>query len=183
MDSRSYTAPTAAPQPLWLVSGATTTNSSSAPSDSERPRARAAIPGANTPSSLVIRIRNAGELSGSREMHASTCMPHSGGIMGASASSPTIPGGIDHSVVRHGDGPLTRRIVTAMTSRPPTEDQRPAETTAATGDQWVIGHGEDRAVITEVGATLRSFTVGDRSLIEGFASDEWSHGGRGQVLA
>jgi aldose 1-epimerase len=70
-----------------------------------------------------------------------------------------------------------------MTSRPPAEDQRPAETTAATGDQWVIGHGDDRAVITEIGATLRSFTVGDRSLIEGFASDEWSHGGRGQVLA
>jgi aldose 1-epimerase len=70
-----------------------------------------------------------------------------------------------------------------MNSPPPAEDQRPAETTAATGDQWVIGHGEDRAVVTEIGATLRSFTLGDRQLIEGFASDEWSQGGRGQVLA
>jgi aldose 1-epimerase len=70
-----------------------------------------------------------------------------------------------------------------MNSRPAAEDQRPSETTAATGDQWVIGHGDDRAVVTEIGATLRSFTVGDRSLIDGFASDEWSQGGRGQVLA
>ncbi len=70
-----------------------------------------------------------------------------------------------------------------MNARLPAEDQRPAETTAATGDQWVIGHGDDRAVVTEMGATLRSFTVGERPLIDGFASDEWSHGGRGQVLA
>ena len=41
----------------------------------------------------------------------------------------------------------------------PPPDQRPAETTAATGDQWVIGHGHQRAIVTEVGATLRSFSV------------------------
>ena len=70
-----------------------------------------------------------------------------------------------------------------MTPRSPAEDQRPAETTVATGDQWVIGHGHQRAVITEVGATLRSFTVEDRPVIDGFGPDEWSHGGRGQVLA
>ena len=70
-----------------------------------------------------------------------------------------------------------------MTPRPPIEAQRPAETTAATGDQWVIGHGHQRAVITEVGATLRSFTVGERAVIDGFGPGEWSHGGRGQVLA
>jgi aldose 1-epimerase len=70
-----------------------------------------------------------------------------------------------------------------MTPRSPAEDQRPAETTAATGDQWVIGHGHQRAVITEVGATLRSFTVGDRAVLDGFGPSEWSQGGRGQVLA
>ena len=74
-------------------------------------------------------------------------------------------------------------IHTLMTTRPPAEDQRPAETTAATGDQWVIGHGHQRAVITEVGATLRSFTVGDQPVVDGFGPDEWSQGGRGQVLA
>jgi aldose 1-epimerase len=65
----------------------------------------------------------------------------------------------------------------------PPPDQRPAETTAATGDQWVIGHGHQRAIVTEVGATLRSFTLGDRAVIQGFGPDEWSHGGRGQILA
>jgi aldose 1-epimerase len=70
-----------------------------------------------------------------------------------------------------------------MTPRPQLDDQRPSETTPATGDQWVIGHGHQRAVVTEVGATLRSFTVADRPVIDGFESNEWSHGGRGQVLA
>ncbi len=70
-----------------------------------------------------------------------------------------------------------------MTTRPPAEDQRPAETTASTGDQWVIGHGHQRAVVTEIGATLRSFTVEDQPVIDGFGPDEWSHAGRGQVLA
>jgi aldose 1-epimerase len=70
-----------------------------------------------------------------------------------------------------------------MTTPLPPPDQRPAQTTAATGAQWVIGHGHQRATVTEVGATLRSFTVGDRAVIEGFGPEEWSHGGRGQVLA
>ncbi|HEV3130879.1 MAG TPA: hypothetical protein VGY51_02880, partial [Acidimicrobiales bacterium] len=70
-----------------------------------------------------------------------------------------------------------------MTPRSLAEDQRPAETTPATGDQWVIGHGHQRAVITEVGATLRTFTVDDRPVIDGFGPGEWSRGGRGQVLA
>jgi aldose 1-epimerase len=38
-------------------------------------------------------------------------------------------------------------------------------------------------VITEVGATLRSYTLDARPIVAGFASDEWAHGGRGQVLA
>ena len=62
-------------------------------------------------------------------------------------------------------------------------DQQSAQTTAATGAQWVIGHGHQRAVITESGATLRSFTNGDRAVVQGFGPEEWSHGGRGQVLA
>ena len=70
-----------------------------------------------------------------------------------------------------------------MTAPSPAEDRRPAETTTATGDQWVIGHGHQRAVITEVGATLRSFTIEDRPVIDGFGPGEWSRGGRGQVLA
>jgi len=68
-----------------------------------------------------------------------------------------------------------------MSPRSSAEDQRPAETTASTGDQWVIGH--QRAVVTEVGATLRSFTIDDRPVIQGFGPGEWAHGGRGQILA
>lgn len=68
-----------------------------------------------------------------------------------------------------------------MTTPPP--DHRPAQSTVATGDQWVIGHGHQRAIITEIGATLRAFTLGDRPVLEGFGPEEWSHGGRGQVLA
>ncbi len=70
-----------------------------------------------------------------------------------------------------------------MSPLPAAEDQRPADWAATTGAQWVIGHGYQRAVVTEVGATLRSFTIDDRPVIEGFSPSEWSHGGRGQVLA
>ncbi len=34
-----------------------------------------------------------------------------------------------------------------------------------------------------MGATLRSYTVDDHAVIDGFGTDEWSHSGRGQVLA
>jgi len=52
-----------------------------------------------------------------------------------------------------------------------------------TGEQWEIAHGAQRAVITEVGATLRAYSVDGRPIVAGFGADEWSHGGRGQVLA
>jgi aldose 1-epimerase len=54
---------------------------------------------------------------------------------------------------------------------------------SVTGEQWQIAHGRQRIVVTEVGATLRSYTLDDRSIVAGFGPDEWSHGGRGQVLA
>jgi aldose 1-epimerase len=52
-----------------------------------------------------------------------------------------------------------------------------------TGQQWRIGHGRQEVVVCEVGATLRSYMVGPNPVLDGFGSDEWSHGGRGQVLA
>ena len=52
-----------------------------------------------------------------------------------------------------------------------------------TGQQWRIGHGSQEVVVCEVGATLRSYTVAEAPVLDGFASDEWSHSGRGQVLA
>jgi galactose mutarotase-like enzyme len=52
-----------------------------------------------------------------------------------------------------------------------------------TGRQWTIGHGRQQAVVTEIGATLRKYEVDGRPIVDGFADDEWSHSGRGQVLA
>lgn len=52
-----------------------------------------------------------------------------------------------------------------------------------TGEQWVIAHGHQEAVVTEVGATLRSYTLGGTDVLDGFGPSEWSHAGRGQVLA
>ena len=52
-----------------------------------------------------------------------------------------------------------------------------------TGQQWRIGHGRQEVVVCEVGATLRSYAVGSTAILDGFGADEWSHSGRGQVLA
>lgn len=52
-----------------------------------------------------------------------------------------------------------------------------------TGQQWRLGHGEQRVIVCEVGATLRAYNVGSNPVIDGFAPHEWSHSGRGQVLA
>jgi aldose 1-epimerase len=50
------------------------------------------------------------------------------------------------------------------------------------GRQFEITRGDQRAVVTEVGATLRSYGAGGRELLDGFDSDEMCSGGRGQVL-
>lgn len=55
-------------------------------------------------------------------------------------------------------------------------------TTHPTGDQYEITFQEQRAVITEVGATLRAYSVAGRDVISGFAEDEVVHGGRGMQL-
>jgi aldose 1-epimerase len=52
-----------------------------------------------------------------------------------------------------------------------------------TGQQWRIGHGSQEVVVCEVGATLRAYSVGSTTILDGFGADEWSHSGRGQVLA
>jgi len=73
--------------------------------------------------------------------------------------------------------------------RPSDEDHMPAATNhppspaSPTGEQWVLGHGHQQLVVTEVGATIRSYTLKGRDVLDGFGPDEWSKGGRGQVLA
>jgi aldose 1-epimerase len=50
------------------------------------------------------------------------------------------------------------------------------------GEQIAIAHGDQRAVVTEVGATLRTYVKGGVAVVEGFAGDEVPSGARGQVL-
>jgi aldose 1-epimerase len=54
---------------------------------------------------------------------------------------------------------------------------------APSGTQYTIQHGAQRAVVTEVGATLRSYEVDGQAFLDGFESGEMNSGGRGQVLA
>jgi aldose 1-epimerase len=54
--------------------------------------------------------------------------------------------------------------------------------TAPTGEQYEIISGPHRAVVTEVGATLRSFSVNDRDVVRGFGVQDVISGGRGQNL-
>jgi galactose mutarotase-like enzyme len=52
-----------------------------------------------------------------------------------------------------------------------------------TGQQWRIGYGRQEVIVCEVGATLRTYSVREHPVVDGFAVDEWSHSGRGQILA
>jgi aldose 1-epimerase len=53
----------------------------------------------------------------------------------------------------------------------------------ASGEQHEIGCGDQLAVACEVGATLRSYSVGGVDVLDGFPAQESSSAGRGQVLA
>jgi aldose 1-epimerase len=61
--------------------------------------------------------------------------------------------------------------------------QKDVGMTNPTGEQHVISHGTSEAHITEVGATLRAFTVGGIDVLDGFGAYERATDGRGQVLA
>jgi aldose 1-epimerase len=50
------------------------------------------------------------------------------------------------------------------------------------GQQYALTFGDQRAVVTEVGAGLRTYTVGDRDVVYGYAEDEMCSIGRGQLL-
>lgn len=50
------------------------------------------------------------------------------------------------------------------------------------GAQHEIRHGDQRAVVVEVGGGLRTYTVGGRDRLDGYARHEVCSGGRGQPL-
>jgi aldose 1-epimerase len=51
------------------------------------------------------------------------------------------------------------------------------------GEQFEIAFEEQRAVVTEVGGGLRTYSVGEREILDGYGVDEMCSAGRGQVLA
>ena len=51
-----------------------------------------------------------------------------------------------------------------------------------TGEQFELRLGDQRAVVTEVGATLRSYSVAGREFLDTFADNQISFAGHGQVL-
>jgi aldose 1-epimerase len=51
-----------------------------------------------------------------------------------------------------------------------------------TGEQYELRHGDQSAVVVELGAALRSYTVGDRKVLDDFDPTERITGGRGQLL-
>jgi aldose 1-epimerase len=51
------------------------------------------------------------------------------------------------------------------------------------GEQYEIAHGAQRACVVEVGGGLRTYTAGDRDVLDGYAASEMCHSARGQVLA
>jgi aldose 1-epimerase len=54
---------------------------------------------------------------------------------------------------------------------------------APSGVQYDIGHGRHHVVVTETGATMRSYTVDGTAVLDGFEADDLCDSGRGQVLA
>jgi aldose 1-epimerase len=54
---------------------------------------------------------------------------------------------------------------------------------AKSGTQWTVESEGHRAVVVEVGGVLRSYTAGDREVLDGFGTDEITPACAGQVLA
>jgi aldose 1-epimerase len=50
------------------------------------------------------------------------------------------------------------------------------------GEQIELRSGEQRVVVVEVGAGIRSYTAGDRPVLDGYEAGEMAGAGRGQVL-
>lgn len=51
-----------------------------------------------------------------------------------------------------------------------------------TGEQFRLSHGEQTAVVVELGGALRRYAVGERQVVDGFGADDVITGGRGQLL-
>lgn len=70
--------------------------------------------------------------------------------------------------------------MTQRASRPGTIAMMPGA--SPSGRQFELVFGDQRAVVVEVGAGLRSYSVGGVDVVDGYGGDEMSSSGRGQVL-
>jgi aldose 1-epimerase len=50
------------------------------------------------------------------------------------------------------------------------------------GEQFELSHGEQRAVVVEVGGGLRAYAVGGNDVLDGYSLEEMCSSGRGQIL-
>lgn len=50
------------------------------------------------------------------------------------------------------------------------------------GEQWEIGHGDQRLTVVGVGGGIRSYDAGNRSVVFGYPPDAKADAGRGQLL-
>jgi aldose 1-epimerase len=69
-----------------------------------------------------------------------------------------------------------------MTSTVSTGAATDGQTASPSGEQLEIRHGDQRAVIVELGGGLRSYSVGARDVLDGYGVDQQATSGRGQVL-
>jgi aldose 1-epimerase len=53
---------------------------------------------------------------------------------------------------------------------------------APSGEQFELVHGDQRVVVVEVGGGLRTYSNGDRAVLDGYGEQELCRSGRGQVL-
>ena len=57
------------------------------------------------------------------------------------------------------------------------------QTMPPSGEQHEISAGDHRAVVVAVGGGVRSYTVGGRDVVDGYAAERMADGARGQTLA
>ena len=62
-------------------------------------------------------------------------------------------------------------------------EKPPSPPLPLSGKQYEIAYGDQRAVITQVGATLRSYDVSGAPVIDGFSENEICQSAKGQILA
>lgn len=77
---------------------------------------------------------------------------------------------------------LSDAMATPGTGSVPDTTAAPVARVAPSGEAFTISGGGYEAVVTESGAALRTLTRSGRALVDGFAADAMSSGGRGQLL-